>query len=381
MSLVARTAALFRLRRQALEVGPIGIDFSLECLHLVQLEAATGKPPSVRARVSLPFECPRAEILDNALLFRSLVRRALDKDNFHGRRTVIAIPSGLFRTMSINYTLQSVDESEAEAVIGVMEKRIDGNLADYVIDYLPVRNRSKSDERLALVAISEREAIVNFLELARKSRLDVTALEIGPVALSRLVSAFSTEGDAENVLVINSGRAASYLTLISGTDLLFDQEVTMGEDSLIGQAAETLDLNESMVRDLILRSGVSANPYATLPGNVNDDADLVATISEILKPQFLTLVEEIKRVCLYAAAETRGGGVSRVYLLGSIARWPGSDQLLSAMTGTSVEKIPDPLALFAASTSGNDRTDSVAAPEIAVATGAALRGMSRYERD
>ena len=201
--------------------------------------------------------------------------------------------------------------------------------------------------------------------------VNAVSLEIGPVAISRLVGALSQEVGPDNVLVINSGRRASYLTLISGTDLLFDQEVAFGENGLIHQAAETLEMPEEMVRELLMRSGVQPVGGETS----SDDADLIRTLSEILKPQFLKLVDEIKRVCMYAAAETRGGGVSQVYLLGSIARWPGSDLLLSKLTGVDVAKVPNPLALFPQNGSSQSASES-SAPEIAVATGAALRGMS-----
>lgn len=133
-----------------------------------------------------------------------------------------------------------------------------------------------------------------------------------------------------------------------------------------------------MARDLVSRTGLrargTAEPESASSDVLGDDADLADTVSEILKPQFLKLVEEIKRVCLYAAAETRGGTVSQVYLLGSVARWPGSDRLLSSMTNMRVEKIPNPLALLRGEPQA---VPSVApAPEVAVATGLALRGMT-----
>jgi len=62
------------------------------------------------------------------------------------------------------------------------------------------------------VTLCEREPVIEFLELARKARLDVQALEIGPVAISRLIGAISAEQGAKNVLVINSGRRARHRT-------------------------------------------------------------------------------------------------------------------------------------------------------------------------
>lgn len=373
MSVVAKAAAMLRPRLSAREIGPIGIDFGLEAMHLVQLEMAAGRLPEVYARASLSYSS-RREMLQTPHQFRSLIKRALQADRFYGRKAVIAMPSGMFRTVSINYTAKGGKDAEAAAIVKVMRDRLDGDIGDYVLDYLPVKSRSKNDELLALVAVSERKPVVEFLELARKARLDVQSLEIGPVAISRLVGALSTEGGSGNVLVINSGRRASYLTLISGTDLLFDQEVAFGENSLIQQAAETLDMSEGMARDLVLRSGVSAAGRGAASQLGDEDASLVGTVSEILKPQFLQLVEEIKRVCMYAAAETRGGNVHQVYLLGSIARWPGSDDLLSTLSGTDVAKIPDPLALFPQSDQSRAAAGKTA-PEIVVATGAALRGM------
>ncbi len=378
MSLAAKTAALFGPRASSLRVGPIGVDFSLEAVHLVQLEAATGEPPEVRARASLAYDCPRKEILGNLYQFRPLIKRALASDRFVGRKAVVAMPSGMFRTMSINYQAASGPDQEAAAILKVMRDRLDGDLSDYVLDYMPVKSRSKSDERLALVAVSEQEPVVEFLELLRKARLDVQALEIGPVAISRLAGALSMERGSENILVINSGRRASYLTLISGDNVLFDQEVAFGENTLIRQAADTLDMPEEMARDLVLRTGLQSGDSDGSVDATISEAGLVSTIAEILKPQFLQLVGEIKRVCLYAAAETRGGGVSQMYLLGSIARWPGSDALLSELTRNNVAKIPDPLALFPSSTGSTPKSTSSSAPEIVVATGAALRGMSHH---
>ena len=374
MSVVAKTAALLRPRASSVTIGPIGIDFGLESVHLVQLATSAGKAPVVHARASVPYECRRREILANPHQFRTLMKRALNADRFYGRKAVIAIPAGMFRTVSINYRSAAGKEQEAAAVLRVMKDRLDGELSDYVLDYLPVKSHSKNDERLALVAVSEREPVIEFLELARKARLDVEALEIGPVAITRLVSRLSMESGSDNVLVINSGRQASYLTVISGAYLMFDQEVAFGENSLIRQAAETLDMSEDMAHDLILRSGVQSSAYGENVAAAIDEAGLVSTLSEILKPQFLKLVEEIKRVCLYAASETRGGAVTQVYLLGSIAHWPGSDSLLSSLMGVDVAKILDPLALFPSARKDDASGSGAPAPEIVVATGAALRG-------
>lgn len=376
MSVLARTAALFRPRASAVTVGPIGIDIALEAIHLVQLESSEGQKPMVRAKVSLDIRGSRRELLQQPLKFRSLMKRALAADRFQGNKTVLALPSGMFRTVSVNYKTSGSGENEAAAILHVMKDRLDGDLGDYVLDYMPVHGRSKNDERLALVAVSEREAVVDFLELARKAGLDVSALEIGPLAISRLTSAMSEDNGSETVLVINSGRRASYLTLISGNDLLFDQEVAIGEQSLVDHICETLDMPEDTARHLLSRTGVYPHDSDDPLSGALDESGLFNTLSEILKPQFMKLVEEIKRAYLYAASETRGRGVTQVYLLGSIARWPGAEQMLSSLSGSTVSKIPNPLELFPSEDGNKSDAEGHFAPEIAVATGLALRGMN-----
>lgn len=374
MSVFARTSALLRPRSSAVNVGPIGIDIALEAIHLVQLEAAINCRPAVRAKISLDIKGTRNDLLQQPHQFRSLVKRALAADRFQGNKAVLALPSGMFRTVSVNYQFAGPAKDEPAAVLRAMKGRLDGDLGQYVLDYMPVGGRSKNDEKLALVAVSERDKVVDFLELARKAGLDTTALEIGPLAISRLTSALSEDSGEATILVVNSGRRASYLTLISGNDLLFDQEVAIGEQSLVKHICETLDMPEETARHLLSRTGVSPGENEDAVAIALDESGLVNTLSEILKPQFMKLVEEIKRAFLYAASETRGRGVTQVYLLGSIARWPGAEQLLSNLSGSRVSKIPNPLALFPS----NETTEDAGAhfaPEIAVATGLALRGM------
>jgi len=378
MSVVARTAALFKPRSSNASVGPIGLDVALEAIHLVQLESSRMGHPMVRARASLDIKGSRRELLEQPLQFRSLIKRALASDRFQGNKAVLAMPSGMFRTVSINYQHAGSKDKEPAAILRVMKDRLDGDLSNYVIDYMPVRGRSKNDEKLALVAVAEREPVVNYLELARKAGLEVAALEIGPLAISRLAGAISDDNDSANILVINSGRRASYLTLISGDDLLFDQEVAIGEDTLIAHICETLDMPEDTARHLVSQTGVHPGRGGDAVSDAIDESGLFNTLSEILKPQFLKLVEEVKRAFLYAASETRGRGVQRVYLLGSIARWPGSDQLLSSLTGSEVAKIPDPLSVFPSSKEDEVKAAGHSAPEMAVATGLALRGIRNH---
>lgn len=358
-------------RVQGARIGPIGFELSREKMHLVQLERSEEGRISLRAHASVPLPCQREALMDSPRALRKLLARAYAADHFKGRQAVLAMPPGHFRTMPLSYQITS-GQSE-ESVIGqLMAERLDGPLSDYVIDYLPVRTRAREGERLALVAVSPRADVLAYLELARLAGLQVDALEIGPVAIRRLVSALSSGNESEVVLVLNAGTTASYLTVIAGRRLLLDQELRFGETALIERVATALDMPEPRARELVLRTGIEPPARGAVP----DDGSAGAreTLREILRPELVRLVEEIERACLFVASETRGANVSRVYLLGSIARWPGADLALSELARVSIETMPNPLTLLG----GNSRpiNSDVIAPELAVATGLALRGLA-----
>ena len=372
---IGRAKARAGSRSGARRTGPIGVDFALDEVHFVQLQRDIDGAPRVRARASIGYDVSRIEALASVAQLKSILKKAFAAGGFAGRDAVLAMPSGMFRTMSINYKAGGGPKQEAAAVAGVMAKRLKGSLNDYIVDYLPVRARSSSDDRLALVAVSDRSPVLNFLEVTRKAGLAVQALEIGPVAIGRLVGSLAGSPDSKNILVVNSGRRASYLTLLSGDDLLFDQKVSIGEDHLIAQVATALEMPAESARDLVIRTGVHPDSFAGAVGDAINASGAYYTLAEILKPEFMKLVEEIKRAFLYAAAETRGSTVSQVYLLGSIARWPGADRLLGNLADVEVARVLDPLAEFGSPNETQSSAGTQPAPEIAVATGLALRGM------
>ena len=80
----------------------------------------------------------------------------------------------------------------------------------------------------------------------------------------------------------------------------------------------------------MLDHGLHRQPLARAVG-LDGEAEVSATLLEIVKPSFLDLVNEINRVLVFTAAETHGVPVSRVYLLGCLAHWPGAQQLLTTL--------------------------------------------------
>jgi type IV pilus assembly protein PilM len=305
---------------------------------------------------------------------RSLVQRALAADRFYGRRVVSVLPSPQTRILSVTYQVNP-GQSDAAALLKVMADRLEQDLSHYVIDYLPVRAEKQVEERLAIVAVAKRESVIDYLEVLRKSGLEAARLDIGPAAIRRLVSVMAPRGTHDNVLAINFGRQTSYVTVVSGARLLFDQEVQFGEQRLLDEIAAALEMSVEAARDLVKRHSFGSSPGADGHPLSSGAVDVCRTLQEIVKPAFLGLADEINRALIYTASETHGEPVSRIYLLGSLARWQGTDHLLTRLVKLPVETMPDPLKAFGQGTTPDTTERPDPAPEIAVATGLALSGM------
>ncbi len=373
MSALAAAIQKFAPIANPRRVGPIGLECALSAMHLVQLESDRRGRVTLRARASVPYHCPLEELLAAPAKMQALVRGALRDNNFHGRKIVTTLPSPDLQIMPVTYHVAPGKQNDA-ALVAVMAERLDGDFSDYVVDYIPVRAESNDEERLAIVAVARREIVINYLEVMRKCGLETVHLEIGPTAIRRLISAMRPKGRHENVLAINFGRNSSYITVVSGNRLLFDQAIKFGETQLLEKISSELDMPIEAVTTLV--QDHSLDPAESRASR--KDLDIAGTLLQIVKPAFLQLVEEINRTLIYTASQTRGEQVSRIYILGSLARWQGTDALLRSLVELDVETIPNPLKPFFAAGKKDSNAED-AAPEIAVATGLAMNGMTEYD--
>ena len=352
--------------------GDIGVDIGLSALHFVQLGRGADQQFHLHARASAPIDGGYESLSASPQKIRELIRLLLKKAPFSGRRAVVAMPAGQFRTMSINYRPRN-QQSDEEAIAQLMTERLDGPLHDYVIDCIPVRSTARDAEKLAIVAVSRREEVMNLLESLHSAGLTVEALEIAPVALRRLANVV-TSGPSDMTLMLNTGRQRSYLTLLSGRRLLLDQPLDFGESMLIDTLSSELDLAPDQAMDLLRRTGLHPGSGQLLVGHHEGETGIFNTLLEILRPHFTRLVDQTDQAFMYAAAQTRGGGDARIMLLGALARWPGCDRVLAAMTHLPVTVMPSEMSSFAPFAEG-ELTTGEPHPEYAVASGLALRGL------
>lgn len=363
----------FVSRRSVL--GPIGIEFSMEKIHMVQIGMRANGEKYLVGCASADYPTKRDAFLSEPGEMKATLRRLMKQNGFSGSSAVVAALPGMARIVPVTYQLGK-DQADEDAIIKIMRNRIDGSLDEYVIDYLPIRSGGADDDRLAMVAFARKSDVIAFLERLRHSGLSITAMEVAPSAINRLITIISGEDPGSNILVVSTGYQISFMTMISGDRVLFDHKVNFGEADLLFELSEMLDMGQEEARDLIIKNGLFADEDPEKDGLVSRP-DIAEGIREIVKPGFMKLVDEVNRSLIYAAAQTHGKSANRIYLLGVISRWPGVDRLLGRMANIAIT-IPDPLRTLT-NENGPCSGGSVGSnTDMAIATGLALRGLDQH---
>ncbi len=359
------------------KTGPIGLDLGLEKLNMVQINARENHP-EIHAACSNYHNSNIDSLLAEPKLFRNLVSSIFKNYRFKGKKVVSSMPSSKLKLLFLNYHCKQ-DQEQSEALLNALRDRIGNDLADNIIDYIPINpDGNEHTEQLALIALAKKHDVEAYLDLLTSCGLQVVALEIGPVAIKRLISIMSKQNNTQKTLTINFGAKKSYLTVLWEGNILLDREINFGMNALLKAASEGMEINTESALKILHQYGLSQPDHESNQFDPDFiDNDIQGTIYEILKPSFLNLAAEIRDVLVYVASETRGGAIEQIYLLGSLARLAEIDKLLGGQLSIPVKTI-NPFYGFSVRSSNNKLDDLGPLAGIAVATGLALRGIIQH---
>jgi type IV pilus assembly protein PilM len=359
------------------KTGPIGLDLGLEKLNMVQVTARKN-PPEIHAACSDYHNSNIDSLFAEPKPLQNLLTSIFNNHRFKGKKIISSMPSSKLKLLFLNYRCTQ-DQEQSEALLTALRDRIGNDLTDSIIDYIPINpDGNEHAEHIALVALAKKQDVEAYLDLLTSCGLQVVALEIGPVAIKRLISIMSKQDNTQKSLTLNFGAEKSYLTVLWEGNILLDREINFGMNAVLKSASEGMEINPEAALNILHQYGLSLPDYEVdqfIPDFI--DNDIRTTIHEILKPEFLNLAAEIRDVLVYVASETRGGAIEQIYLLGSLARIAGIDQLLRTHLSIPVKTI-NPFYGFSVRSSNNMVDDLGPLAGIAVATGLALRGITQH---
>lgn len=339
---------------------------------MVQLDfRAAG--PLLRTAVTMPYPGEQAEIFDSGNQLRQLVRQARTGQRFAGSRAVVCLPPDEVKLSLIQYQVPAASPEPAVVLKRAME-RVGGEPEEWIVDYVPVQSPAEGNaDRTALVACARRERVAGYLDRLHGAGLEVSAIEVGPVALRRVVNALAEIRDESNVLTINFGRDRTFFTVYSNSQLSLDREVALGERELIARVADSLDMGVGEVIDLLYRYGLCDAAPCGPANHTGDDPEAISnTLAAIVKPRLLELADEVDKAAIYTAAQLRGAAIDCIYLLGSMARWPGAGPFLANLLALPV-RVLNPFEALAVDEKCTPCEPAGPLAGYAIATGCALR--------
>jgi len=355
------------------KIGCIGLDFAQEKINFVQLGELEAGGLAIKSIASLAYDETREQLLGSPKLLRAKLRDAFTGNRFSGKKIISSIPFGNVRIISVNYP-NAKNKNNDTAIVQAIKERIDDDLSNYVIDYLPIRANDSDKEQLAIVALVKKEVVTSYLEGLRFAGFKVDALEIRPAAINRYISTSFDKKDYRSVLSVNFGDEYSYLTVTSGRRLLFDQQVNFGSKILIQQISKALDISSDAVDQIVKKYGFDDNGEKLTPKLVSSE-NYSQTLIEICKPELDKLIDEINRALLFAASENHGQSISYLYLLGSMSSWSGFDKYLENRLKISTETVSNPLGSFQDPHHCVENYHLTNSSELSIAIGHALRGL------
>jgi len=358
---------LFKFPARASQPPPIGADFAAHGLNLVQAAPRDGGF-SLMAAASLPYPVPRAELLAAPGELARFVGTALAASPFKGRRVLSALPPADVRILPLTLP-PAPNQSEAQAVAKAAAEQLGVDGARSVLDYYPIRGADgDTSGRQVLVAAADKTRVLDYLAMLEAARLEPVALDIGPAAIARLLAAIHGSDIGQSTLLLNFGSARSFVTVIWGRRLMLDREIDFGEDQLAATLAAALELPQATATSLLREHGMGGRAASQRSDGAH--AELRRAIHEVLHPACLALADELAHTQVYVASRTRGSTISRVYLNGSLARYPDIQARIGELIDVPVHLL-DPFGAFhEAPRQDGDRIGR----EIALAAGLALRG-------
>lgn len=374
------TSRLGRITNRFKPDSMIGFDLGLEKLNMVQVDFRSGKP-IVHAAASDYHDANLDELLKNPDSFKKLIKNSLKSRKFTGRKVVSSVPSHFLKLLFLNYQLGK-NENDTESLLSALKRRVNGDLSEFVIDYLPIKpDATERNDRMALVSMAKQDIVEQYLDLLTDCGLEVVALEIGPVAIRRLINTIASTEQLQKVLTVNFGTNRSYLTVIWNNELLFDRKIDFGMDTIIAVVARAFDVPVRTALEVLHKYGLDEpkRPAFSEEDNLVDideddnDSGIKNTIYDILNPSFVSLAAEIRDIMVYVASETRGGAVDQIFLMGSLARLAGIDNVIDKLITIPVKTI-NPFYGIKVDDVSNTLYDLGPVAGVAVATGLALRG-------
>lgn len=326
---------------------PIGVDFGVGSLKLLQLEE--GSPPSLIAAARIDTPEPLLNDPERRLIFQGeALAKAVRQGGFKGRRTACAIPA--WATACKPLQIARIEgqplAAQVEAAISI---QLGQDPATLVYRFIEVGQGAPGRADVLVLAAS-RDLVDRLVRM-------IDAAKLIPVGMhgeySATLRAFEpvlrhANDTTQATLFLDVGAGSTNLIIAQGKTLAFARRIDIGGRHLDEAIASQLGVTRAEA--LTMRSRLEApRPAVASVTGVGFGADLTDETSEVSPPRTdLTepleiLTDEIMLSLRHHNAQSPGRTVSRVVFIGGEARRAGLCRHIARVLRLPAQ-VADPMA-------------------------------------
>jgi type IV pilus assembly protein PilM len=240
-------------------VSPIAVDFGFDSLKLLQI--APAEPPQlVAAAAAQVDEEARADPASRHAAFLESLKLLLEKQPFKGRRAICSLPAYQTLIQNLQVNAGSTDSVDAQ-IEQHLRQRLNVDPSRMVVRSFAVGTPGgggSSRQEVVFIAAS-RDAVMRYIDIARKAKLDVVGMHCEPIALLRAFAyLYRRQGDElRTTCFIDIGAADTKVVVAHGTHLAFAKAIHVAGDQFTKAFALSRGIEPAEAR-VLRRSGTDA---------------------------------------------------------------------------------------------------------------------------
>lgn len=351
----------------------IGLDIGTSAVRAVELRLGDRPTVTRLGQMDLPSgSVVEGEVMEPGDVAGAL-RRLWKESGIKGKDVRVGVP--LSRAIIRTIEVADLPESELRSMIGLeLADHVPLDPANTAYDILPLERVEYEEgvRRRVLLAAAPHDAIRPTLDAVRQAGLTVSAVEVAPLALSRVFAPapiidHSGVGRPSVDLVVSVG-AGTMLTLVcTSGHLLFNRKAT----SPVGK-----QLTDRIQYQLAIAGEVAEMTKRRVI--TNDNRHLLASVNDLTETVLDEFVRDLEESISYFRTQPSARPIDRLVLAGGGSLLAGLDHHLA-------ERLPypvtfgDPLQAMTIEIPGVSREQlDEYEPFISTAVGYALGGSSRY---
>jgi type IV pilus assembly protein PilM len=243
-----------------------GVDIGTDSIKMVEIETTKNGLRLVNIGVeNTPAEAIEASIITDSQSIGEALIRLISREGFSRSSAVSSLAGQALITRLIEVPHMG-DAELAEAMKWEVERYIPFPAKEVVLDFksLPTEDLEATQMEVLLVA-AKKEMVNNHIAALNRARLDLVAIDIEPLALSRALIDAYKHSDNEtpvNIMLVNIGASLTDITIIKDGNIGFNRGIPTGGNNITQAISNFLLVSADEAEEMLLILLIQADCFA-----------------------------------------------------------------------------------------------------------------------